>query len=890
MLGDSSEGGGGGEVAAVVVGGGGGSTSGDEERRMEESDRSSSFGGNRWPRQETLALLRIRSDMDVAFRDASVKAPLWEQVSRKLAELGYKRSAKKCKEKFENVYKYHKRTKDGRSGKSEGKTYRFFDQLQALEHHHPPTIHSSYTPQSSLAPPPISSSIVATATTTVPMPMPPVANTTLGSVSVPHVSIPQGIVTSTPSINLINVPSYQPTNPTNFPPPLTNPTTSATIPISFPNIPNDLLSNSSISSSSTSSDEILDGRRKRKRKWEDFFNRLMKNVMEKQVEQQRTFLEAIEKREHERMVREEAWRVQEIQRINKEREILAQERSTAAAKDAAVMAFLQKLAEKQNFGQALNNNISIPPQPQQQQSQLQPQVVAQPIAPPAPTIAPTLVQPQIQLIVQPGPPLQPVVPPPPPPQQQVTNTEIVRVDNNGENMIGASSSRWPKVEIEALIKLRTELDMKYQENTPKGPLWEEISSSMRKLGYNRNAKRCKEKWENINKYFKKVKESNKKRSEDSKTCPYYQQLEALYKEKNKMVQPESMVAPLMVQPEQQWPPQQQREEDHDDFDDEEKNVEEKEKESEGCKNEVVANKAASERMVREEAWRVQEIQRINKEREILAQERSTAAAKDAAVMAFLQKLAEKQNFGQALNNNISIPPQPQQQQSQLQPQVVAQPIAPPAPTIAPTLVQPQIQLIVQPGPPLQPVVPPPPPPQQQVTNTEIVRVDNNGENMIGASSSRWPKVEIEALIKLRTELDMKYQENTPKGPLWEEISSSMRKLGYNRNAKRCKEKWENINKYFKKVKESNKKRSEDSKTCPYYQQLEALYKEKNKMVQPESMVAPLMVQPEQQWPPQQQREEDHDDFDDEEKNVEEKEKESEGCKNEVVANKAASGE
>ena len=58
-----------------------------EEDRMklggggdEFGDRS--FGGNRWPRQETIALLKIRSDMDVVFRDASVKGPLWEDVSR----------------------------------------------------------------------------------------------------------------------------------------------------------------------------------------------------------------------------------------------------------------------------------------------------------------------------------------------------------------------------------------------------------------------------------------------------------------------------------------------------------------------------------------------------------------------------------------------------------------------------------------------------------------------------------------------------------------------------------------------------------------------------------------------------------------------------------------
>lgn len=39
-------------------------------------------GGNRWPRQETLALLKIRSEMDTAFRDATVKGPLWEDVCR----------------------------------------------------------------------------------------------------------------------------------------------------------------------------------------------------------------------------------------------------------------------------------------------------------------------------------------------------------------------------------------------------------------------------------------------------------------------------------------------------------------------------------------------------------------------------------------------------------------------------------------------------------------------------------------------------------------------------------------------------------------------------------------------------------------------------------------
>lgn len=47
---------------------------------LEEADRN--WPGNRWPREETMALLKVRSSMDTAFRDASLKAPLWEEVSR----------------------------------------------------------------------------------------------------------------------------------------------------------------------------------------------------------------------------------------------------------------------------------------------------------------------------------------------------------------------------------------------------------------------------------------------------------------------------------------------------------------------------------------------------------------------------------------------------------------------------------------------------------------------------------------------------------------------------------------------------------------------------------------------------------------------------------------
>ncbi|CAI0625619.1 unnamed protein product [Linum tenue] len=478
------------------VGGGGGGLSG------------GSYGGNRWPRPETIALLRIRSEMDSVFRDSTPKAPLWEEVSRKLAELGYHRSAKKCKEKFENVSKYHKRTKDGRTAKHDGKTYRFFQELEAFEG-------KQQHLQSSAAPPP-PPMMAASAVITPALPLAaavPKNNTIphpiMATVPSAHGNSTTNIATSTTTcINFtITPPSHlsptpvTPAEPISSSQPL-NPSPQSVFHPSYDHRHHNnhkaaaaadshhLFSRST--SSSTASDEELDEaaaagtitparNNKRKRKWKDFFSKLTEGVIRKQEELQKKFLETVEKLDRERLIREDAWRVQETARINREHEVLIQERSTAAAKDAAVLAFLQKMSGGE--GQ------QIPPPPPQ--------------------------------------PLPPMLPPQPSPAARRESSAA-----GAAAAAAASSSRWPKVEVDALIGLRTRLDEKYLENGPKGPLWEEISAEMKKIGYNRSAKRCKEKWENINKYFKKVKESNKRRPEDSKTCPYFHQLDALYREKS----------------------------------------------------------------------------------------------------------------------------------------------------------------------------------------------------------------------------------------------------------------------------------------------------------------------------------------------------------------------
>ncbi|MQM01174.1 hypothetical protein Taro_033925 [Colocasia esculenta] len=483
----------------------------------EEAERGA-VPGNRWPPQETVALLKIRSDMDAAFRDATLKGPLWEEVSRKLAEMGYKRSAKKCKEKFENVHKYYKRTKDGRTGRQDGKTYRFFTQLEAL--------HSGGG----------GNATTVAAASTIPAPAPIAASPLQASI---------GMLGSSGS-------RLQPT-PLNSNPPQIGATTRVApdpmggtsaglagppLGVSFSS---DTASSSASESEGEDTEEGLPGEsRKRKRRSGDggsrkmmaFFEGLMKQVMERQEAMQQRFLETIEKREQDRMIREEAWKRQEMARLNREHEMMAQERAISATRDAAIIAFLQKMTGQTVPVPSTAPSVTPPPPAPQPASKQ-----------PLPSAAP----------VSAAPPQHPPAQHPPAQQQtkqhiQHQGTEIVCaqaspvdvgpvaeapevVGASGTGATDPSSSRWPKAEVHALIDLRSGLDSRYQEAGPKGPLWEEIAGEMQRIGYNRSAKRCKEKWENINKYFKKVKEGNKKRPEDSKTCPYFHQLDALYRKK-----------------------------------------------------------------------------------------------------------------------------------------------------------------------------------------------------------------------------------------------------------------------------------------------------------------------------------------------------------------------
>lgn len=446
--------------------------------------------------------------------------------------MGYNRSAKKCKEKFENVQKYYKRTKEGRGGRQDGKTYKFFTQLEAL-HNAAASIPATTAPNvapsfSSLPPTPfgISNPTPISSVKISPTPMGIFSPADHFTVRPPTVAAPTGVSFSSNTSSASTEEDDNEDEEMGFD-------------VDLEGEPSSVAGTSrkrrrgAVKGSGSRTHKMM----------MEFFEGLMKQVMHKQEVMQQKFLEAIEKREQDRMIREETWKRQEMARLSREQERMAQERTISASRDAAIIAFLQKFTGQNIQLPVVNISSSAAPQQQQQQYDVPVSVsvsVSTPVAMPVPVSVP------VPLSPVPAPPLQPQTlpqqqnqkptqlpnPPPsntmPPLDQSMPYQEI---SQGGDGSSEPISSRWPKPEVLALIKLRGGLESRYQETGPKGPLWEEISAGMQRMGYKRSAKRCKEKWENINKYFKKVKESNKKRREDSKTCPYFNELDALYRRK-----------------------------------------------------------------------------------------------------------------------------------------------------------------------------------------------------------------------------------------------------------------------------------------------------------------------------------------------------------------------
>ncbi|KAI3859558.1 hypothetical protein MKX03_024012 [Papaver bracteatum] len=91
--------------------------------------------------------------------------------------------------------------------------------------------------------------------------------------------------------------------------------------------------------------------------------------------------------------------------------------------------------------------------------------------------------------------------------------------------------KWPEHEVQALISLRMEMQHKLLSRAVKFGMWEEISLGMASMGFTRTAKKCKGKWEFINRTFKRAAGIGQKGAEDAaKSCPYFQEMDMFYKQ------------------------------------------------------------------------------------------------------------------------------------------------------------------------------------------------------------------------------------------------------------------------------------------------------------------------------------------------------------------------
>lgn len=406
-----------------------------------------------WTNDEVLALLKIRSSMESWFPDFT-----WEHVSRKLADVGYKRSAEKCKEKFEEESRFFNNINNNHNQNSFGKNFRFVTELEEVYQGGGGENNKNLVEAEK-------------------------ENEVQDKMD-PHVE-----EDSRMDDVLVSKKSEE-----------------------------------EVVEKGTTNDE-----KKRKRSGDDrfevfkgFCESVVKKMMDQQEEMHNKLIEDMIKRDEEKFSREEAWKKQEMEKMNKELELMAHEQAIAGDRQSHIIQFLNKFSTSANSSSLASMSSSLQaylatltsnssstlhsqnPNPETLEKTLQPI----PVNPSS-----TLPSSSTTLVAQ--------------PRKNNPISSYSLISSSERDDIGR---RWPKDEVLALINLRCNNNNEEKEGNSnnKAPLWERISQGMLELGYKRSAKRCKEKWENINKYFRKTKDANRKRSLDSRTCPYFHLLSNLY--------------------------------------------------------------------------------------------------------------------------------------------------------------------------------------------------------------------------------------------------------------------------------------------------------------------------------------------------------------------------
>ncbi|CAK7340934.1 unnamed protein product [Dovyalis caffra] len=486
-----------------------------------ERERSVPELVNPWSNDEVLALLRIRSSLENWFPEFT-----WEHVSRKLGEVGFKRSAEKCKEKFEEESRYFN------SNLNYNKNYRAssFSEFEEI-------YHGDQNPHQEVTAGEKNKKIDKPSTDQ------DEEQDKIGQNLEDETRIDQTVGNQT-----------------------------------------DQEDNGKLAQAEKSKSKKR--KREKKKKFEMYFKGLCEDVVNKMMAQQEKMhsklLEDMVKRDEEKVAREEARKKQEMDRINKELELRAHEQALAGDRQATLIKFLKKftssdssvvidlgersapdLVNLPNCSNASSSSslvLAQNPNPVRQtsnESQLKAPTSStialdhqKPTSTPAKTNTSST---ENQAPQNPSPTLAPNIPhvpttssalalapqnpnslnsrnsPSGPPSTLPNYNKVqAKSTSNDKDDIG---KRWPRDEVLALINTRCSLyntNNEDKEGSAKAPLWERISQGMLELGYKRSAKRCKEKWENINKYFRKTKDVSKKRSIDSRTCPYFHQLSTFY--------------------------------------------------------------------------------------------------------------------------------------------------------------------------------------------------------------------------------------------------------------------------------------------------------------------------------------------------------------------------
>ncbi|XP_074311435.1 trihelix transcription factor GTL2 [Silene latifolia] len=521
-----------------------------------------------WSTEEVLALLKIRSAMDNPWFPAEFT---WDNVSRKLEEVGFKRSAESCKEKFEEetrsfnnivINNCSSNNNNKNNNNVISQNYRLFGELEELYSN--------------------------TTTTT---------NGDKGNNINDHNHEQNSADQLNECADVSNENENDQGGEIQENVEKMGEENSGNVETGVRDEDEDGLEEEeedghSVGDDSEKTEENSKEGRKRKRRkkfemFKGFCEKIVNKMMAKQEEFHCKILQDMVKRDEDKSSREEAWKKQEIDRITKELEVRAHEQAIVGDREAKILGFLKKFSSSSS---TTTNNLSgnvrikVPnttttttttttlstssiylsqdsiSETTHDQNSISNLVIQQKCnllsAPQSldrmenqKLSLPMLSSSMNQCSKNPNPGINS--------SENDLSTRVTSIsttthksfasnhtstdatgqvtDSKHENVVKDDTGRrWPRDEVLALINIRCSLfnnngdHLHDKESLSKGPLWERISQKMMELGYMRSSKRCKEKWENINKYFRKTKDLNKKRSIDSRTCPYFHQLSHLY--------------------------------------------------------------------------------------------------------------------------------------------------------------------------------------------------------------------------------------------------------------------------------------------------------------------------------------------------------------------------